>query len=270
MITHIDGMAASMASVISQAGDERRMANNALMMIHKPLTTQGGNADELRKNADTLDKIESNILEAYSKSHYTEKEIADLMKDETIFTAEEALKVGLIDNIEDGLKAVASIVEMAKDSDIEIPTEKLIASMSGKLDAVAKQRDDLSAKLTAQSQELADARAELEAAELVLKKVDEKEATYKAEIETAKAELETARAECEASKEVTDQAVALKAAEMLQMNTHAPVVPSDNIQNNMTDDELLKKYESFTDKDDRFEFYKKHSNKILRAMTRTQ
>ena len=82
-----------MASVISQAGDEVRMANNALMMIHKPLTTMG-NADELRKNADTLDKIESNILEAYSKSHYTEEEIADLMKDETIFTAEEALKAG--------------------------------------------------------------------------------------------------------------------------------------------------------------------------------
>lgn len=270
LITHIDGMAASMASVIAQAGDVRRMANNSLMMIHKPLTTKGGNADELRKNADTLDKVESNILKAYEKSHYSENEIADLMRDETIFTAEEALKAGLIDEIEDGLKAVASIVEMAKDSEIEIPTEKLIASMNGKLDAVAKQRDDLSAKLTAQSQELVDARAELEAAEIVLKEVDEKESAFKAELETAKAELETARAEIETSKEVTDQTVALKAAEMLQMTAHAPVVPSDNIQNNMTDDELLKKYESFTDSDDRTEFYKKHKNKILRAMTRTQ
>jgi len=151
-----------------------------------------------------------------------------------------------------------------------VPTEKLIASINGKLDAVAKQRDDLSAKLTAQSQELVDARAELEAAEIVLKEVDEKDAAFKAELETAKAELIAARAEIETSKEVTDTAVALKAAEMLQMNAHAPVVPSDNIQNNMTDDELLKKYQSFTDSDDRTEFYKKHKNKILRAMTRTQ
>ena len=132
---------------------------------------------------------------------------------------------------------------MAKDSDIKIPTEKLIASMSGKLDAVAKQRDDLSAKLTAQSQELADARAELEAAELVLKEVDEKEATYKAEIETAKAKLETARAECEASKEVTDQAVALKAAEMLQMTAHAPVVSNgEPVSKKMTEQEFWDKY----------------------------
>lgn len=243
LITHIDGMAASMASVIAQAGDVRRMANNSLMMIHKPLTTKGGNADELRKNADTLDKVESNILKAYEKSHYSENEIADLMRDETIFTAEEALKAGLIDEIEDGLKAVASIVEMAKDSEIEIPTDKLIASMNGKLDAVAKQRDDLSAKLTAQSQELVDARAELEAAEIVLKKVDEKDAAFKAELETAKTELIAARAEIETSKEVTDQAVALKAAEMMQMNAHAPVVGnSEPVAKKMTEQEFWDKY----------------------------
>jgi ATP-dependent protease ClpP protease subunit len=243
VVTHIDGMAASMASVIAQAGDERRMANNSLMMIHKPLTTKGGNADELRKNADTLDKVESNILKAYEKSHYSENEIADLMREETIFTAEEALKAGLIDEIEDGLKAVASIVEMAKDSEIEIPTEKLIASMNGKLDAVAKQRDELSAKLTAQSQELVDARAELEAAEIVLKEVDEKDAAFKAELETAKSELIAARAEIETSKEVTDTAVALKAAEMLQMNAHAPVVSNgEPIAKKMTKEQFWDKY----------------------------
>jgi ATP-dependent Clp endopeptidase proteolytic subunit ClpP len=270
VVTHIDSLAASMGSVVAMAGNEVRMANNALLMIHEPWTVAMGNADELRKNADTLEKMSGNILQAYSRSQYKPEEVADLMKSETWMTAQDALNAGFIDYIDDGLKAVASIVDAANSAELQVPTEKLIASMSSKLDAVAKQRDDLSAKLTAQAQELVDARAELEAAELLLGKIDEKEATYKAEIETAKAELETARAECEASKEVTDQAVALKAAEMLQMTAHAPVVPSDNIQNNMTDDELLKKYESFTDSDDRTEFYKKHSNKILRAMTRTQ
>ena len=272
LITHIDGMAASMASVIAQAGDVRCMANNSLMMIHKPLTTKGGNADELRKNADTLDKVESNILKAYEKSHYSENEIADLMREETIFTAEEALKAGLIDEIEDGLKAVASIVEMAKDSEIEIPTEKLIASMTGKLDAVAKQRDEIKAQLTAQSQELVDARAELEAAEIVLKEVDEKEVAFKAEIETAKAELETAKAEATAAAEVTKEKVAHAAAELLQMSAHAPVKTSNDITESMTDVEILNRYESFTKEqsEDRTAFYKKHKNKILRAKTRTQ
>ena len=272
LITHIDGMAASMASVIAQAGDVRCMANNSLMMIHKPLITKGGNADELRKNADTLDKVESNILKAYEKSHYSENEIADLMREETIFTAEEALKAGLIDEIEDGLKAVASIVEMAKDSEIEIPTEKLIASMTGKLDAVAKQRDEIKAQLTAQSQELVDARAELEAAEIVLKEVDEKEVAFKAEIETAKAELETAKAEATAAAEVTKEKVAHAAAELLQMSAHAPVKTSNDITESMTDVEILNRYESFTKEqsEDRTAFYKKHKNKILRAKTRTQ
>lgn len=270
VITHIDSLAASMGSVVAMAGDEVRMANNALIMIHEPWTVAMGNADELRKNADTLEKMSGNILQAYSRSQYTQEQVADLMKEQTWMTAQEALDAGFIDYIDDGLKAVASIVDAANSVELQVPTDKLIASMNGKLDAVAKQRDDLSAKLTAQSQELVDARAELEAAEIVLKKVDEKESAFKAELETAKSELETARAEIETSKEVTNKAVSLKAAEMLQINAHAPVVPSDNIQNNMTDDELLKKYESFTDSDDRTEFYKKHKNKILRAMTRTQ
>ncbi len=270
VVTHIDSLAASMGSVVAMAGDEVRMANNALIMIHEPWTVAMGNAEELRKNADTLEKMSGNILQAYSRSQYTPEQVADLMKEETWMTAQDALDAGFIDYIDDGLKAVASIVDAANSVELQVPTEKLIASMNGKLDAVAKQRDDLSAKLTAQSQELVDARAELEAAEIVLKEVDEKDAAFKAELETAKAELIAARAEIETSKEVTDTAVALKAAEMLQMNAHAPVVPSDNIQNNMTDDELLKKYQSFTDSDDRTEFYKKHKNKILRAMTRTQ
>ncbi len=270
VVTHIDSLAASMGSVVAMAGDEVRMANNALIMIHEPWTVAMGNAEELRKNADTLEKMSGNILQAYSRSQYTPEQVADLMKEETWMTAQDALDAGFIDYIDDGLKAVASIVDAANSVELQVPTEKLIASINGKLDAVAKQRDDLSAKLTAQSQELVDARAELEAAEIVLKEVDEKDAAFKAELETAKAELIAARAEIETSKEVTDTAVALKAAEMLQMNAHAPVVPSDNIQNNMTDDELLKKYQSFTDSDDRTEFYKKHKNKILRAMTRTQ
>ncbi len=243
VVTHIDSLAASMGSVVAMAGNEVRMANNALLMIHEPWTVAMGNADELRKNADTLEKMSGNILQAYSRSQYTPEEVADLMKSETWMTAQDALDAGFIDYIDDGLKAVASIVDAANSAELQVPTEKLIASMSGKLDAVAKQRDDLSAKLTVQAQQLADARAELEAAEIVLKNVDEKEATFKAEIETAKAELETARAEFETSKEVTDQAVALKAAEMLQMNSHAPVVSNgEQVAKKMTKQEFWDKY----------------------------
>ena len=272
VITHIDSLAASMGSVVAMAGNEIRMANNALLMIHEPWTVAMGNADELRKNADTLEKMSGNILQAYSRSQYTPEEVADLMKSETWMTAQEALDAGFVDYIDDGLKAVASIVEAANSAELQVPTEKLIASMNGKLDAVAKQRDEIKAQLTAQSQELVDARAELEAAEIVLKEVDEKEAAFKAQIETAKAELETVKAEATAAAEVTQEKVAQAAAELLQMSAHAPVKTSNDISESMTDVEILNRYESFSKEqsEERTAFYKKHKSKILRAKTRSQ
>ena len=272
VITHIDSLAASMGSVVAMAGNEIRMANNALLMIHEPWTVAMGNADELRKNADTLEKMSGNILQAYSRSQYTPEEVADLMKSETWMTAQDALDAGFVDYIDDGLKAVASIVEAANSAELQVPTEKLIASINGKLDAVVKQRDVLIENITVQSQELVDARAELEAAEIVLKEVDGKESAFKAEIETAKAELETAKAEATAAAEVTQEKVAQAAAELLQMSAHAPVKTSNDITESMTDVEILNRYESFTKEqsEDRTAFYKKHKNKILRAKTRTQ
>ena len=272
VITHIDSLAASMGSVVAMAGNEIRMANNALLMIHEPWTVAMGNADELRKNADTLEKMSGNILQAYSRSQYTPEEVADLMKSETWMTAQDALDAGFVDYIDDGMKAVASIVDAANSAELQVPTEKLIASMNGKLDAVAKQRDEIKAQLTAQSQELVDARAELEAAEIVLKEVDRKESEFKAQIETAKTELETAKAESIAAAEVTQEKVAQAAAELLQMSAHAPVKTSNDISESMTDVEILNRYESFTKEqsEDRTAFYKKHKSKILRAKTRTQ
>lgn len=63
---HIDGLAASMASVIAMAGDEIIMADNALMMIHNPWDVAIGDARELRAAADTLDVIRDQLVRIYS------------------------------------------------------------------------------------------------------------------------------------------------------------------------------------------------------------
>eukprot|EP01012_Entosiphon_sulcatum_P006942 TRINITY_DN13409_c0_g1_i2.p2 TRINITY_DN13409_c0_g1~~TRINITY_DN13409_c0_g1_i2.p2 ORF type:complete len:125 (+),score=21.70 TRINITY_DN13409_c0_g1_i2:50-424(+) len=55
--THIDGLAASMASVIAMAGSEVIMADNALVMIHNPWDCACGDANELRRAADQLDRL---------------------------------------------------------------------------------------------------------------------------------------------------------------------------------------------------------------------
>jgi ATP-dependent protease ClpP protease subunit len=63
--THIDGLAASMASVVAIAGDPVRMAGNGLMMIHNVSGGVQGDADDLRKMADTMDKVQQTIENAY-------------------------------------------------------------------------------------------------------------------------------------------------------------------------------------------------------------
>ena len=63
---HLDGLAASMASVIAMAGDEIIMADNALLMIHNPWDVAMGDARELRAAADKLDVIRDQLVRIYS------------------------------------------------------------------------------------------------------------------------------------------------------------------------------------------------------------
>lgn len=98
--TYIDGLAASIASVIALAGDKVVMAENALFMIHKASGMVMGNSDDMRDFAEKLDKVNSSIATTYtSKTKKDEKEISDLMAAETWMSAEEALEMGFVDEI---------------------------------------------------------------------------------------------------------------------------------------------------------------------------
>jgi ATP-dependent Clp endopeptidase proteolytic subunit ClpP len=91
----IDGLAASMASVIAMAGDTITMPENALMMIHNPWGGASGDADDLRKTAEILDKMKSALISAYAtKTGKDTQEISDLMDAETWMTGSEALAMG--------------------------------------------------------------------------------------------------------------------------------------------------------------------------------
>ena len=108
--THIDGVAASIASVIALAGNRVLIADVALMMIHSPLSMAGGNAKELRKTADLLDQVQANMLDVYaSKMTLNRDAINELMDAETWFSAQEALDAGLADDIESGERLAAAV-----------------------------------------------------------------------------------------------------------------------------------------------------------------
>ena len=93
--TYCDGFACSIASVIFMAGDERIMSNASLLMVHNAWMWTYGNANQLRKDADDLDKITQASIEAY-KVHVniTEEEIKELLDNETWLLPSEALEMG--------------------------------------------------------------------------------------------------------------------------------------------------------------------------------
>jgi ATP-dependent protease ClpP protease subunit len=91
--TCIDGVAASSASIIAMAGDTRTIGNNAMMMIHNAWSCCCGNAADMRKLADTLDKISGSIAQTYvDRSGMTAEEITALMDDETWMSADDCVK----------------------------------------------------------------------------------------------------------------------------------------------------------------------------------
>lgn len=98
--TYIDGLAASIASVIAMAGDKIYMAENGLFMMHNPWGLAMGQASDMRKMADTLDKVRDSMTTIYTKkSGKTESDINALLMDETWLSADEALEAGFIDEI---------------------------------------------------------------------------------------------------------------------------------------------------------------------------
>lgn len=95
--TICDGFACSAASVVFMAGDERVMSTASLLMIHNAWSWASGNAKELRKQADDLDKITQASINAYMQEvNITEDELKQMLDDETWVTPQEALEKGFI------------------------------------------------------------------------------------------------------------------------------------------------------------------------------
>ena len=98
--TYCDGFACSIASVIFMAGDERIMSNASLLMIHNAWSYVMGNANELRKQADDLDKITQASINAYMNHvSISEKELKELLDNETWLDCNEALTKGFATKI---------------------------------------------------------------------------------------------------------------------------------------------------------------------------
>lgn len=101
--TYCDGFACSAASIIFCAGSKRYISDIAMLMIHNAMTATGyANADELRKIADDIEKINQSSIKVYlSATNLEEDKIIELMNAETWLTADEALEYGFATDIVD-------------------------------------------------------------------------------------------------------------------------------------------------------------------------
>ncbi|MGI8351682.1 head maturation protease, ClpP-related [Niallia circulans] len=110
IISHIDGVAASCASVIPMISDKVIMPANSLMMIHHAMTGAWGNAEQLRKAADDVERISQSMCQYYldkAGDKLDSETLNEMLKEDTWLTAEQAFELGLCDEIITANNAVA-------------------------------------------------------------------------------------------------------------------------------------------------------------------
>ena len=139
---YIEGIAASMGSVIALAADTVVMAENSLFMIHNAWGGAMGEAKEMKKTAKLLDKISGEIADIYvKKTNLPYNKVQEMMDEETWLNADEAYELGFIDSISDAIKVAAKYdVSKFKNITNEEVSNKLSVNLKNK-----KMTDELKA-----------------------------------------------------------------------------------------------------------------------------
>lgn len=97
----VDGLAASSATLVMLAADEVVMASHSLIMVHNPWTVAMGDASEMRRNAETLDKAAGEMITLYAeRTGQSAEAITAIMEAETWYNAEEAVAAGFAQRVE--------------------------------------------------------------------------------------------------------------------------------------------------------------------------
>ncbi|MGC0151892.1 head maturation protease, ClpP-related [Chromobacterium vaccinii] len=132
LTVRIDGVAASIAGVIAVGAHRVEMPANAMMMIHNPgIDYASGEADDLRTLADMMDKAKASLIAAYRAKapSLTEDELSRMMNETTWLTAQEALALGLVDEVTDSVKLTASAGQRASIGRMRNAPSALLASL---------------------------------------------------------------------------------------------------------------------------------------------
>ncbi len=131
----IDGIAASIASVIAMAADKVVIAKNAFLMIHNPWAMAIGDSSEIRKQADVLDKLCTGVAQAYAdKTGKSLEEVHEKMNAETWFDSAESKEWGLADEIDgeadENRMAASALLAVAKYQKTPLKLKRFAAKLA--------------------------------------------------------------------------------------------------------------------------------------------
>ena len=219
--TTVNGLAASMGSVILMAGDNRRMTKESRIMIHEPSTVAWGDARTMRKNADLLEGMAQDLADIYaSRTGGKQDGIRQLMLAETWMNAAKAKEMGFVSEVIDYGK---------KDKDAKAEFDTPENGMTGILAKLFPGNTEL-AQLEASILEADTLRADLATAQARIDELTPLSAevsNLQSQLSEITAQLETAQArvaELEPQVEIATAKVETRAAEMLAAQGHpAPV-----------------------------------------------
>ena len=140
VVTHIDGVCASAATYLALSGNEVRMTDGGLFMVHNSWTMAMGDCNELRQTADLLQKIDGTINSDYAKKTCaTPEQVKAWMDAETWFTAQEALDAGFIDAIDANSKQDAPTDKWNLSAYANAPAPQVAAAPDDISESVARQ-----------------------------------------------------------------------------------------------------------------------------------
>jgi len=108
----VDGLAASIASIIAMAGDKIIMSPGSLMMVHKPSMMTWGNSNDMSKAKEVLDTIETELLDIYvSRTGLSLEKVVELVTNETWFGGKEAVELGFADVAKEEKSSISDTIK---------------------------------------------------------------------------------------------------------------------------------------------------------------
>ena len=257
--TIVNGVAASMGSVILMAGDTRKITQGSRVMIHEASTYAHGDAAHLRTQSNLLESISWEIAAIYSeKANGSEDDMRELMKAETWMDAKQAKELGFVDVIIKNGKESNSHqsttnnnIMFNKDKDLVAKLEASQAEVIEHEALIAKREAEavtLSEDLSASNVLVGEHEATIKdlTGKLELSKTSDASAT--AALAKKAKEAEAKDVEIVEAKKVTDEAVAAKAAEIMQVSAHAAVADKgDETKNKISSDDFWAEYKRVGD-----------------------